>query len=61
LFMKFATRNIVLSGGVFMNKLLLGLIETRLVKSKLKVFTHGKVPVNDCGIAVGQAAVAALE
>ncbi len=58
---KFATRNIVLSGGVFMNKLLLGLIETRLVKSKLKVFTHGKVPVNDCGIAVGQAAVAALE
>lgn len=56
-FAKFATRNIVLSGGVFMNKLLLGLLKSKL--GKMKVFSHEKTPTNDCGISIGQAVIAA--
>ena len=58
---KFATRNIVLSGGVFMNRLLLGILKSKLEASNLKVFTHEKIPANDCGISAGQAVIAALE
>jgi hydrogenase maturation protein HypF len=54
---KYATRNIVLSGGVFMNKLLLGILKSTLLK--MKVFSHGKTPTNDCGISLGQAVIAA--
>ena len=53
---KYATRNIVLSGGVFMNKLLLGILKSTLLK--MKVFSHGKTPTNDCGISLGQAVIA---
>ena len=53
---KFATRNIVLSGGVFMNKLLLEILKSKL--GKLKVFSHEKTPTNDCGISIGQAVIA---
>jgi hydrogenase maturation protein HypF len=55
---KFATRNIVLSGGVFMNKLLLEILKSQLAKSGLKVFSHEKTPANDCGISIGQAVIA---
>jgi hydrogenase maturation protein HypF len=54
---KFATRNIVLSGGVFMNKLLLEILKPKL--GKLKVFSQAKTPTNDCGISIGQAVIAA--
>ena len=54
---KFATRNIVLSGGVFMNKILLEILKPKL--GKLKVFSHEKTPTNDCGISIGQAVIAA--
>ncbi len=57
---KFATRNIVMSGGVFMNKLLLGILKSKLNNSRLKVFSHEKIPTNDCGISVGQTAIASL-
>lgn len=56
-FAKFATRNIVLSGGVFMNKLLLDLLKSKL--GKVKVYSHEKTPTNDCGISIGQAVIAA--
>ncbi len=55
---KFATRNIVLSGGVFMNKLLLETMKSKL--GKMKIFSHGKTPTNDCGISIGQAVIASL-
>ncbi|HCE46065.1 MAG TPA: hypothetical protein DET40_21180 [Lentisphaeria bacterium] len=58
---KFATGNIVLSGGVFMNSLLLGIMKSRLEAIKFKAFSHEKIPTNDCGISVGQAVIAALE
>jgi len=50
---------VVLSGGVFQNTYLLENIEKQLIASKLKVYTHSKVPSNDGGIALGQLAIAA--
>jgi len=48
----------VLSGGVFQNVLLSGLVESELASKGIDVFTHEIVPSNDGGIALGQAAVA---
>jgi hydrogenase maturation protein HypF len=56
-----ATRNIILSGGVFMNKLLMGILKSQLEKSGLKIFTSEIVPTNDCGISAGQALIASLK
>lgn len=48
---------IVLSGGVFQNKLLFeGLIHD-LQNEKFDVYTHRQVPTNDGGIALGQIAI----
>ena len=49
---------IVLSGGVFQNRLLSEMIYTRLTERDLQVFTHRLVPPNDGGIALGQTAIA---
>jgi hydrogenase maturation protein HypF len=49
---------IILSGGVFQNRLLTEMVYTALSNRKLSVFTHRLVPPNDGGIALGQAAVA---
>ncbi len=58
-FAKFATRNIVLSGGVFMNRLLLEILKSK--PGKMKIFSHEKTPTNDCGISIGQAVIASSE
>jgi hydrogenase maturation protein HypF len=49
---------IILSGGVFQNRLLSEMIYTALTSKGLTVFTHRLVPPNDGGIALGQAAIA---
>jgi len=49
---------VVLSGGVFQNRLLTEMIYTGLFDRGLQVFTHRLVPPNDGGIALGQAAIA---
>jgi hydrogenase maturation protein HypF len=49
---------VILSGGVFQNRLLSEMIYTALSKQGLQVFTHRLVPPNDGGIALGQAAIA---
>jgi hydrogenase maturation protein HypF len=49
---------VILSGGVFQNRLLSEMIYTALTDKGLTVFTHRLVPPNDGGIALGQAAIA---
>ncbi len=48
-------QTVVLSGGVFQNNLLLG-----LVKEQIEAWTNAAVPPNDGGISLGQAALAAI-
>lgn len=49
---------VALSGGVFQNALLLESVCRRLKEAGFEVFTHSRVPTNDGGISLGQAAVA---
>ncbi|MDD2852407.1 MAG: carbamoyltransferase HypF, partial [Desulfuromonadaceae bacterium] len=49
---------IILSGGVFQNRLLSEMIYTALTEKGLNVYTHSLVPPNDGGIALGQAVIA---
>jgi hydrogenase maturation protein HypF len=50
---------IALSGGCFQNKLLLEEVVRLLEADGLKCLIHTKVPTNDGGLALGQAAIAA--
>ncbi len=49
---------IALSGGVFQNIFLLERVCGLLEKEDFEVFTHSRVPTNDGGISLGQAAIA---
>ncbi len=49
---------VVLSGGVFQNKLLLALSLDLLGKDNFEVFTHKNLSCNDSGISLGQAVIA---
>ncbi len=50
---------IALSGGVFQNALLFKGLLARLEATGLRVLTHSRVPTNDGGLSLGQAAVGA--
>lgn len=50
---------VALSGGVFVNRLLLAASSRALSKAGFTVLRHAKVPPTDAGIALGQLAVAA--
>lgn len=49
---------VVLSGGVFQNLFLLRAVCEMLAGEGFEVFTHSRVPANDGGISLGQAAIA---
>lgn len=49
---------VALSGGVFQNMWLLDRVTGLLRENRFEVFTHSRVPTNDGGISLGQAAVA---
>ncbi len=50
---------IVLSGGVFQNSVLLDGMVKGLANKNFRVYTHHQVPANDGGISLGQAVIAA--
>jgi hydrogenase maturation protein HypF len=50
--------DVVLSGGVFQNEFLLRGSYEKLREAGFKAYVHRKVPTNDGGVALGQAAVA---
>ena len=52
---------IALSGGVFQNDILFGLVAKGLEASGRTVYSHSRVPSNDGGLALGQAMVAAAQ
>jgi hydrogenase maturation protein HypF len=53
------TDRVVLSGGVFQNRLLLEATDARLRRRGLRVLVPERLPCNDGGISYGQAAIAA--
>ena len=52
-------RKVILSGGTFQNRYLLGKLEVVLSRDGLEVYSNQIVPANDGGIALGQLAIAA--
>ncbi|HEY4120263.1 MAG TPA: carbamoyltransferase HypF [Byssovorax sp.] len=54
-----ALDTVALSGGCFQNRVLFEEVSRRLAARGLRVLSHARVPPNDGGIALGQAAVAA--
>jgi len=52
-------KTVALGGGVFQNRLLLEQLVSRLEEMAFQVYTNRRVPPNDGGISLGQAAVAA--
>lgn len=49
--------DIILSGGVFQNEILLKLMEKELQLKGFNVYSHSKIPTNDGGISFGQVMV----
>ena len=47
--------NVLLSGGVFQNRIMLSGVEKKLASEGLRVFINRKIPANDAGISAGQA------
>jgi hydrogenase maturation protein HypF len=58
---RYHVSDVVLSGGVFQNDLLLEMLVALLSDSRLRVLTNSSTPPNDGGISLGQAAIAALQ
>lgn len=54
-----AIATVALSGGVFVNRLLLALATQELTAAGFRVLLHAQVPCNDGGVSLGQACVAA--
>lgn len=56
---KYSNRHVVLSGGVFQNRVLVELVKAHLPEMNRTLGWPGKIPPNDGGLSIGQLAVAA--
>ncbi len=56
---KTGLKNVVLSGGVFLNRILLREAVKRLEAAGFSVYTHKKTSCSDSGLSLGQAVIAA--
>lgn len=56
---KYEFQQVVCTGGVFQNLILLEQLTNRLQKIEIEVITHSKVPTNDGNLSLGQAVIAA--
>jgi hydrogenase maturation protein HypF len=54
------TRRIALSGGVMQNRILLEVLHNRLTSKGFEVLVQSRVPANDGGLSLGQAAIASF-
>ena len=54
------TPRIALSGGVMQNRILMEQLHARLTRDGFHVLVQSRVPANDGGLALGQAAIAAM-
>ncbi|WP_413161443.1 carbamoyltransferase HypF [Capilliphycus salinus ALCB114379] len=52
---------VILTGGVFQNQILLTQVRDRLMSKNLDVLTHSQVPSNDGGLSLGQAVIASAK
>ncbi|MBD2385299.1 carbamoyltransferase HypF [Cylindrospermum sp. FACHB-282] len=52
---------VILTGGVFQNRILLEQVTKRLKTLEISVLTHSLVPTNDGGLSLGQALIAAAK
>jgi hydrogenase maturation protein HypF len=57
----YGIKEVVLSGGVWQNLVLLDLARAALIQNHFIVYTHQKTPANDGGLALGQAVVAGFK
>ncbi|MDJ0734514.1 MAG: carbamoyltransferase HypF [Nostocaceae cyanobacterium] len=53
--------HIVLTGGVFQNRILLQQVKMQLKQMDVQVLTHHLIPANDGGLSLGQAVIAAAK
>lgn len=52
---------VILTGGVFQNQILLQQVKMRLEKLEINVLTHSIIPTNDGGLSLGQSVIAAAK
>ena len=58
---QYSTDNILLGGGCFQNRMLLEFLAERLEENGFNVYSGEQVPVNDGGVSLGQAFIAARQ
>ncbi|MCF4966052.1 carbamoyltransferase HypF [Nostoc sp. CMAA1605] len=56
---KYTFNQVILTGGVFQNTILLNLVKIQLKNLQINILTHSLIPTNDGGLSLGQALITA--